>query len=101
MLPALGARVFVRCETLQIECTVKNVKNSWGQPRLLVAPVSGSGEQWVELGRVTVPAASDGLVRRFEAVKGGTRVLRVIRQIKPIEPDTRSYSDIARDGMSE
>jgi hypothetical protein len=56
MIPAIGARVSVRFESIQIEATVKNVKNSWGQPRLLIAPVSGSGEQWVELGRVTVPA---------------------------------------------
>lgn len=61
MIPALGARVLVRCETLQVECTVRNVKNSWGQPRLLVEPVAGSGTQWVELGRVTVPAdTADG-----------------------------------------
>jgi len=53
MIPALGARVLVRCEAMQIECTVKNVKNSYGQPRLLVAPVAGSGEQWVEMRRVT------------------------------------------------
>jgi hypothetical protein len=56
MIPAIGARVLVRFETLQIECTVVNVKNSWGQPRLLIQPVAGNGEQWVELGRVTVPA---------------------------------------------
>jgi hypothetical protein len=63
MIPALGARVLVRCdasrEAMQVECTVKNVKNSWGKPRLLVTPVAGSGEQWVELERVTVPAGSD------------------------------------------
>jgi hypothetical protein len=59
MIPAIGARVSVRFESLQIEATIKNVKNAWGQPRLLIAPVSGTGEQWVELGRVTVPAPED------------------------------------------
>lgn len=54
MLPAIGAKVRVRFESMQIDCTVKNVKNSWGQPRLLVSPVAGTGEQWVEMGRVTV-----------------------------------------------
>lgn len=54
MLPAIGAQVSVRCEQMQIACTVKNVKNSWGKPRLLVTPVAGSGEQWVEMERVTV-----------------------------------------------
>jgi hypothetical protein len=65
MIPALGTRVLVRCESMKIECTVKNVKNSWGKPRLLVAPVSGSGEQWVELERVSVPARpSEALLTR-------------------------------------
>ena len=58
MLPAIGATVLVRFENLSILCTVKNVKNSWGKPRLLIAPVAGEGEQWIELGRVTVPAYS-------------------------------------------
>ena len=54
MIPAIGVHVTVRCEQMQVECIVKNVKNSWGQPRLLVAPVAGGGEQWVEMGRVSV-----------------------------------------------
>ena len=52
MQPAIGASVSVRFEDLTIACTVRNVKNSWGKPRLLVTPVSGSGGQWVELTRV-------------------------------------------------
>lgn len=54
MIPAIGATVLVRYESVQIKCTVANVKNSWGQPRLLVTPVAGSGSQWVEMGRVSV-----------------------------------------------
>lgn len=54
MIPALGAHVLVRFESLTVECWVKDVKTSWGKPRLLIVPVTGSGEQWVELGRVTV-----------------------------------------------
>jgi hypothetical protein len=57
MMPALGARVLVRFESLRIECTVKDVKNSWGQARLLVVPVAGTGEQWVEMGRIRAEAA--------------------------------------------
>ena len=58
MIPALGAHVLVRFESLTVECWVKDVKNSWGKPRLLIVPVVGSGEQWVELGRVTIPATT-------------------------------------------
>jgi hypothetical protein len=66
MIPALGAHVFVRFQDLTFECWVKDVKNSYGKPRLLIVPVTGSGEQWVELGRVTVPAsvAADTLARQ-------------------------------------
>lgn len=53
MLPAIGARVRVRFESLQIEAEVINVKNSWGQPRLQIRPIAGTGEQWVEMGRVS------------------------------------------------
>jgi hypothetical protein len=58
MIPAIGATVLVRFEQLQILCTVLNVKNSWGKPRLLITPDSrnSTGQQWVELERVTVPA---------------------------------------------
>jgi hypothetical protein len=55
MLPAIGAHVFVRFESLTVECWIKDVKNSYGKPRVLITPVVGSGEQWVEMGRVTVP----------------------------------------------
>lgn len=52
MLPAIGANVSVRFESITVDCVVRDVKNSWGQPRLLVVPVSGSGNQWVELPRI-------------------------------------------------
>lgn len=63
MIPAIGVHVFVRFEELSIECWIKDVKNSWGKPRLLVAPVTGKGEQWVELGRVTIPENEQGLMK--------------------------------------
>lgn len=54
MLPAIGASVAVRFEDLTVNCTVRNVKSSYGRTRLLVAPTAGSGEQWIELPRVAV-----------------------------------------------
>jgi hypothetical protein len=64
MVPALGTHVHVRFESLTVECWVKDVKNSYGKPRLLIVPVVGSGEQWVEMTRVTVPASEHNLATR-------------------------------------
>lgn len=52
MLPAVGALVEVRFEKLFVNCTVADVKSSYGKPRLLIRPVKGAGEQWVELDRI-------------------------------------------------
>lgn len=54
MLPALGARVMIHVGVgeLLVECTVNDVKQSWGNIRLLVTPVAGSGSAWVELSRL-------------------------------------------------
>lgn len=62
MIPAVGVRVDVRFEDLRVTCTVVDVKTSWGKPRLLIEPVSGSGQQWVELGRVHLLPRSQALV---------------------------------------
>lgn len=52
MTPAIGQRVSVRMETLDVYCTVLNVKSSYGRIRLLIMPESGNGEQWVDMSRV-------------------------------------------------
>lgn len=64
MMPAIGAEVLVRCESLMITCTVKDVKNAWGKPRVLVVPTSGSGSMWVEMPRVSPPASRGALAQR-------------------------------------
>jgi hypothetical protein len=53
MIPAVGAHVVVAFEQVQVACTVLDVKTSWGKPRLLIAPLSGDGSQWIELSRLT------------------------------------------------
>lgn len=58
MIPAVGQRVMVRCDELNVDCKVIDVKTAWGKPRLLVAPVAGSGQQWVSLDRARVMAVS-------------------------------------------
>lgn len=55
MIPAIGQCISARFEELAVECTVQDVKQSYGRVRLLVAPVSGTGNQWIELQRITGP----------------------------------------------
>lgn len=52
MLPAIGQTVSARFEDLTIICTVLDVKSSYGRVRLQVAPLSGTGSQWVEITRL-------------------------------------------------
>jgi len=52
LTPAIGAQVTVRFEELAIECRVIDAKNSWGKVRVLVQPLAGTGQQWIELGRL-------------------------------------------------
>lgn len=51
---AIGAVVpiAVGVGDLVVSVTVRDVKTSWNQVRLLVTPVAGSGETWVELSRL-------------------------------------------------
>ncbi len=59
MLPAIGQQVAVRFEDITVNCTVRNVKSTYGRTRLLVAPTAGKGEQWIELPRVvSIPPQS-------------------------------------------
>ena len=52
LAPAIGASVAVQFESLVIECIVIDAKNSYGQVRVQVKPVAGTGAQWIELGRL-------------------------------------------------
>ncbi len=49
----IGKTGLLRCEYLSIGVTIVDAKRSYGRTLLLVRPVSGSGEQWVEEGRVS------------------------------------------------
>lgn len=52
MSAAIGAQVSIRMENLLINAEVLDAKAAYGKPRLLVRPLAGHGEQWVELCRV-------------------------------------------------
>ena len=49
----LGKTGMLRCEYLSVNVTIADAKRSYGRTLLLVRPVAGSGEQWVEEARVT------------------------------------------------
>jgi hypothetical protein len=49
MIVAVGQRVCLNCDGLHVDCTVKDVKSAWGRERVLLVPVAGTGERWVEL----------------------------------------------------
>lgn len=49
----IGKTGALRCEYLSVEVTVVDAKRSYGRTLLLVRPVSGSGEQWVEASRIS------------------------------------------------
>ena len=51
MIPAIGQVVVVRMESFGVDMLVKDVKQAWGQTRLLVAPINGTGEAWVDCSR--------------------------------------------------
>ena len=53
LLPAVGALVAVRMEDMVINCRVTDAKSAWGQVRLQVEPLAGSGSQWVDISRIT------------------------------------------------
>jgi hypothetical protein len=52
LIPAIGAVVMVRFESITVACTVCDAKNAYGRVRLLITPELGSGSQWVELERL-------------------------------------------------
>lgn len=53
MDPTIGETVGVSFDQLVINCIVVDAKAAWGRVRLLVKPVCGRGEIWVEMGRVS------------------------------------------------
>jgi hypothetical protein len=55
----IGKIGVLRCEYLSVDVTIVDAKRSYGRTLLLVRPVSGSGEQWVEEGRVSAISEKD------------------------------------------
>lgn len=54
MQSAIGKTVYLRVDSLHVSCEVTDAKSAYGRIRLLVKPVSGSGEMWVEESRLVL-----------------------------------------------
>lgn len=53
MLPAIGQTVSVRSDIGEVHCKVLDVKSAYGRNRLLIVPIAGTGETWVDITRVS------------------------------------------------
>lgn len=60
MIPAVGARVYLRAAGLQVACVVVDVKHSYGTARLHVEPICGKGRAWVNTSSVSPMAEAEG-----------------------------------------
>ena len=49
----IGKTGVLRCEYLSVDVVIVDARRSYGRTLLLVRPVSGAGEQWVEESRVS------------------------------------------------
>jgi hypothetical protein len=49
----------LRCGDLHVACTVIDVKSVYGRERVLVTPVAGAGERWVELTSLVLVGRTD------------------------------------------
>jgi hypothetical protein len=52
MAMAVGQQVYFVNGSFRFLCTVKDIKMAYGQMRLLISPLAGTGEQWVEFSRL-------------------------------------------------
>ena len=53
MDPALGQNATLETDRLFVDVKILDCKVSYGQERCLVAPLSGSGRQWVSVDRLS------------------------------------------------
>lgn len=54
MADLVGNTVQVKVETFTVPMVIEDVKIAYGNKRLLVAPIGGSGKSWVDASRIAV-----------------------------------------------
>jgi hypothetical protein len=52
MIVLVGRSAMVRFEKVSVQCNIIDSRYQWGRTDLLVEPVGGDGQQWVEKSRV-------------------------------------------------
>lgn len=62
MIIAIGQVVQVRVEAWIIPMKVTDAKSAWGNIRIEVEPLNGTGRAWIELSRLVIPSDSTHLV---------------------------------------
>ena len=62
----IGKTGVLTCEYLSVDVTVIDAKRSYDRTLLLVRPVCGTGEQWVEEARISWVAEDAGRYRHAE-----------------------------------
>ena len=60
----IGKSGVLPCEYLSVDLTVADAKRSYGRTLLLVRPVAGGGEQWVEESRIRWPETEGERLRQ-------------------------------------
>jgi hypothetical protein len=58
---------FIHVDDLVIEVKIKDARLRFGHLDLLVTPISGSGQRWIEQHRVTLPEGGEDRVSREAA----------------------------------
>lgn len=71
MADLLGKTVQVKIDGFSVPMTINDVKIAYGNKRLLVSPLGGSGEQWIDASRadVALPVGKPVQSRAVEAHK--------------------------------
>lgn len=69
MMQAVGKVELIAFDEVLVQCEIIDAKTAWNRVRLLVRPVSGSGQQWVECGRVYRVKSTDGRDVSLPAVR--------------------------------
>ena len=59
---AIGQTVNVRVESWTIPMKVIDAKSAWGNIRVEVEPLNGTGRAWIELSRIFIPSAERHIV---------------------------------------
>ena len=65
----VGKIVAIPKDDMEIYCRVDNAKSSYGRHRLLVKPILGNGEAWVENWRACAPKETNRVYSRVLEIK--------------------------------